>query len=114
MNAVRMARIATLGGYFGLLLLMLAWHAWLAPPAQAPVALVLMVSAVPLLLPLRGLLHGRRYTHGWTLFLALLYFTHGTVEAWADADVRVYALLEVTFSMVLFVGCILYIRASAD
>ena len=38
--------------------------------------------AVILLLPLRGILHGRPYTHAWTGYLCMLYFSHGTVEAY--------------------------------
>ena len=65
----------TLTGYFGTLILLTAWFAWLYPPTKAPVSLTLLLIVGPLLLPLRGLLHARRYTISWSCFLALLYFT---------------------------------------
>ncbi|MFP4160578.1 MAG: DUF2069 domain-containing protein, partial [Ectothiorhodospira sp.] len=51
-------RLLTLGGLFGLLLLILMETLWISPPERLPRALVLAVLALPLLLPLRGLLHG--------------------------------------------------------
>jgi len=110
MSRVALARAATLTGYFGLLILLLAWNAWLAPGATLPVALTLIVMIGPLLFPLRGLLHGKPYTHAWVSMLSLLYFTHGVVEAWADPSDRIYALMEVVFSTLLFGGSMLYAR----
>lgn len=101
----------TLGGYFGTLFLLLAWYAWLSPPTALPVAIVLAVLLVPLLLPLRGLLHGRRYTFAWSCFLALLYFTHGVMEAWVSEADRALGIAEIVFTATWFGAAILYIRA---
>lgn len=103
----------TLTGYFGVFILLVAWYGWLDPSAHFPAALVLVVLCTPLLFPLRGLLHGRTYTVGWSLFLALGYFIHGVVEAYSTPEDRVYGLLEVGFSLLWFVGGILYVRAVA-
>ncbi|MCB1878161.1 MAG: DUF2069 domain-containing protein [Chromatiales bacterium] len=108
------ARAATLAGYFGLLVLLLAWHAWLAPSALFPRALMLLVFVVPLLLPLRGLLHGRRYTHQWAPFLALPYLIVGITEAFANPQERALALLEILFSTLLLVGASVYARYGAE
>ena len=62
MHGPRSAYILTLTGYLGTLALLTAWYSWLAPSTHFPVALVLLVLVLPLLFPLRGLLHGRRYT----------------------------------------------------
>lgn len=105
-----MARVAALIGYFGLFLLVVAWNAWLSPPTHLPIALVLLVLGTPLLFPLRGLLHGRPYTHAWTSYLALAYFTHGVVQAYAVPTERVLGLLEIFFSLLLFTGAIFYAR----
>lgn len=113
MNTPRLARAAratALAGYFGLFGLLMAWLTWLAPSHRFPVALTLLVMVSPLLLPLRGLLHARPYTHAWTAFLALPYFAHGVVETYANPAERPFGALEVLFSLLLFVGCIGYAR----
>jgi uncharacterized membrane protein len=113
MKLVRAARVVTLTSYFALLALQPVWHAWLAPPVRFPVALALLITTLPLLFPLRGLLHARRYTHAWTPYLVLAYFTHGVVEAWANAAQRPFALAEIVFSVLLFAGALVWLRASA-
>jgi uncharacterized membrane protein len=100
----------TLFGYFGTLTLLTAWYSWLAPATLFPTALVLIVLLVPLLFPLRGLLHGHKYTFAWSCFLALLYFTHGVMEAYSDDLTRPLGLLEVTFSTLWFLGAMAYIK----
>ena len=100
----------TLFGYFGTLVLLTLWYSWLAPATLFPAALVLMVLVVPLLFPLRGLLHGRKYTFAWSCFLALLYFTHGVMEAYSNDVTRPLGLLEVTFSSLWFLSAMAYIK----
>jgi uncharacterized membrane protein len=97
-------------GHLGTFAVLLAWYAWLAPSPYFPVALVLLVLVTPLLLPLRGILHARRYTIAWSCFLALLYFTHGVVGAWNSPITRPLALLEVLTSTLWFLGGIGYIK----
>ena len=65
-----------------LIFLCLAWELWLAPVRPGGSALGL--KALPLLLPLFGILHGRRYTHQWAAFLALAYVTEGVVRGFSD------------------------------
>ncbi len=118
MNASRYYRLA-LGAYLGLIVLTLTWEGWLAPAPKAPPGLWLMVKSLPLLLPLFGLLHGRRYTYQWSLFLILAYFTEGVVVAYAHRYAGFtlhspvpYAWLEIVLTTVFFVAAILYIRRS--
>jgi uncharacterized membrane protein len=96
-------------GYLGTLLILIAWYAWLAPSTQLPLALTLLVAA-PLLLPLKGMLLGQIYTHRWGLFLAVAYFAHGVVEAYALPQERNYALVEIVTSLLWFAGAIAYVR----
>ena len=98
-----------LAGHLGLLAWLVVWFSLLAPPAHTPVAIALLFPGL-LLLPLRGLLHGRAYTHAWTSLLSLLYFTHGVVVAWSVTDERVWAGIEVALSLALFSGTVLYVR----
>jgi uncharacterized membrane protein len=103
-----------LTGHLGTFALLLAWYAWLEPSPLFPVSLVLLVLVTPLLLPLRGILHARRYTIAWSCFLALLYFTHGVVGAWNSPATQTLGLLEVLTSTLWFLGGIGYIKASGS
>ena len=105
---LRTARLITLAGYFGLLGLMLVWHAWLHPPIRFPTALVL--TTLPLLLPLRGLLQGRPHAHLGACFLMMLYLMHGVVEAVTNPDQRILAVLEIALSLTVFTAAALYTR----
>ena len=106
----RLVYLLALFGYFGIMLLLLAWYGWLAPPRIIPAQLALLALGLPLFAPLRGLLHARRYTMAWSLYLCLLYFTHGIVEAYSDAQARWLALTEVALSLCWLAGGIAFIR----
>lgn len=101
-----------LTGYFGLFLLLMLWPTLLAPPARFPVALLLIVTVAPLLLPLRGLLNKSLRSCAWAAYISLIYFTHGTIETFANPLQRGYAILEIVFSLLLFLGASLYIRSA--
>ena len=100
-------------GYFGLLFLLLLWTIYLVPPTIFPISIVLIFYVGPLLIPLRGLLYGKLYTHAWAHFMALFYFTIGVMVAAANAEERWYALIQVTFSIMMFVGSMMYVRVKA-
>jgi uncharacterized membrane protein len=104
-----LARTAAFAGYFGLLGLWLAWATTFAPTRHAPTSLVLAVSTLPLLLPLRGLLHDRRGSFLALGLLSLLYFIHGVVAA-TDASQWALAGLEIVFSLCLFSGAVARLR----
>ncbi len=112
MSGVGTARVLVLSGYFALLGLLLGWYAWRAIATGSPVALLLGLLIVLWLAPLRGLLHGRRYTHAWAGMLVLLYFVHGTVEAVSNPVERLAGAVEAVLSLVVFLGAILYLRRS--
>ncbi|MDH3947872.1 MAG: DUF2069 domain-containing protein [Gammaproteobacteria bacterium] len=105
MNPTRFSRHLTLLSYIALVGLILIWHGWIVP---SPEALILLL--LPLLFPLRGILKGNPYTHAWSSFLILLYFIHGIVEAYANPQVRMWALIEVLFSVTFYTGAVLYAR----
>ena len=103
-------RRLTLVGYFGLLALMMAWPTLLMPPEKVPVVVVLLIVVGPLLFPLRGLLHGKPYTHVWTGLLTLPYMTHALVELYSNPDGRLLAGVELALVMMLFVGALWYAK----
>lgn len=94
-----------------LILLSLLWEGWLAP--LRPGGSLLVLKAVPLLLPLLGILHGKIYTYQWSCMFVLLYFTEGVVRAWADGGLSSrLAAGEIMLSLAFFVSTILYVRVS--
>ncbi len=99
----------TLSGYFALLLLLIVWHGFMFPAENKPWILLGFIIA-PLLFPLRGLLKENPYTYAWTSFVILLYFMHGTVEAWANANERIYAIIEIILSVQIYIGAIYFAR----
>ncbi len=103
----------TLFGYLGTLTLLLAWYGWLAPAIHIPRSMALALLLLPLLFPLRGLLHGRRYTYSWSCFLALLYFIHGVVEAYTSSVTLHLGLLEVCLTSLWFISAMVYVRVTA-
>jgi len=105
--------ILALLGYFGLFILLSVWTIYLAPPTIFPISIVLLFYIGPLLIPLRGLLHGTLYTHAWVHFMALFYFTIGVMIAAANIEERHYALAQVVFSIMMFVGSMMYVRIKA-
>lgn len=113
MRAQRLFRGMALTGFLGLIVSILIWNAFLAPSGKYPVALVLMLLLVPLMIPLRGLLYGRRYTHAWVSMLALFYFALGVADAYSDPVDRWYGVAVTAFSLMLFAGSIFYVRLSA-
>lgn len=100
-----------LSGYFALLALLLNWLTWIAPPDRFPISLALILLTVPLLFPLRGLLHGRSYTSAWTSFLALFYFAFGVDAVAAAQDPAWLGWTAIAASVALFTGCTGYVRA---
>jgi len=98
-------------GFFGLFALMMLWPTVLAHPAHFPVALVLILTVGPLLLPMRGLLDQRLNSCSWAAYISLFYFIHGSVEAYSNSAERIYAGTEVLFSLALFFGATFYVRA---
>ncbi len=100
---------AGLIGFFGLFFLHMAWHTLLFPVRAFPVALLLVVTVGPLLLPFKGLLNRNLKSCTWMSYLSLPYFVHGVTEAYVSQGERPYALLEVVFSLLLCFGAGLYV-----
>jgi uncharacterized membrane protein len=94
-----------------LILLCVFWELFLAP--LRPGGSWLVLKALPLLLPLRGVLAGRRYTYQWASMLILLYFTEGTVRAFSDPGPgRALAAAEIVLATTFFVCAIFFARES--
>lgn len=94
-----------------LIALSLAWELWLAP--LRPGGSWLALKALPLLLPLKGIVRGRRYTYKWTSLLVLVYLCEGAVRFASDSGPsKWYALAELTLALTLFVAVVVTVRLS--
>ena len=112
------AQTAALSAYIGLIALTLAWEGWLAPDPHVPPGLWLVAKSLPLLVPLFGLLHGKRYTYAWTSMLVIAYFVEGLVvmtthrrDAWSLYSPLPYAVIEIVLTVLFVIGAVLYLKA---
>ncbi|HHJ14757.1 MAG TPA: DUF2069 domain-containing protein [Gammaproteobacteria bacterium] len=103
----------TLTGYFGIMVLLPVWIGWFRPPGLLRPSVVITLMALPLFPALRGLLHARRYTAAWSLFLAVFYFAHGVIEAWSEPVGRWGALAETALALLWLAAGIAWIRATS-
>lgn len=104
----RMARNATVAGLLALFALCILWETTLAPIRPGS---LLWIKALPVLLPLPGVVRGRRYTYQWLSMYILAWFIEGTMRSWGDHGASRYlALLEVLLSVWVFMGALLYSR----
>lgn len=112
MPSTRTLSLIASASLIALILLSLAWELWLAPLRPGGSWLVLKV--LPLLLPLMGVLKGRRYTYQWASMFILIYFTEGVMRAWSDPQPSVsLAVIEIVLSVVFFLAAIGYARQTA-
>ena len=109
MNPAIIFRWITLFGFFGLILLIIVWLLWIEPVPKEQISIKTLLGVGPLMFPLRGLLHGKVYTHQWSMYLALFYFVIGAWYAGAEED-RLFGILICTFSLNFFIGSMFYAR----
>ena len=106
---VAATRWLAVGSLLGLIVLCVAWELWLAP--LRPGGSWLVLKALPLCIPLAGLLKRRMYTYRWVSLVVWLYFTEGVVRAYSDTPPGQYlAMLEIALCLLLFVACTLHVR----
>ncbi len=73
------------------------------------------LKALPLALPLGGILRGRRYTYQWSSMLILAYLAEGVTRAWSDTGVsRGLAGLEITLAALFFAAAVSYARLTRE
>ena len=105
----QVTQIAAVSSLVAVIVLCVAWELWLAP--VRPGGSLLALKALPLVLPLPGLLKRRMYTYRWLSLMIWLYCTEGLVRATSDtAPSSYYAWAEVVLCILLFTACTLHIR----
>ncbi|HMW16686.1 MAG TPA: DUF2069 domain-containing protein [Accumulibacter sp.] len=106
---IRLAYLTACVSLIALIFLCLAWELRLAPVQVGGSWLAL--KCLPLLAPLFGILHGRRYTYQWASMLILLYFTEGIVRATTDHGLgQGLAIGETVLSLFFFAATVTYAR----
>ncbi len=110
-DPLRALRLIAAASLVALLALCLAWELWLAP--LRPGGSLIALKALPLALPLAGVMAGRRYTYQWSSLLILAYLAEGATRAWAESGVsRALALGEIALSLMFFAAALGYTRAA--
>ncbi len=109
---VKYAHWLSLTGYFALVIGIYLWHIVIHKTEHYMISLILLVQLGPLIFPLRGLLHGRIYTHAWSIYLAIFYFVVGVWYSSA-AETLGFGLYLVAASLLFFIGCVLYTRLAS-
>ena len=106
---MRTAWLAASASLVLLIVLCLAWELWLAP--LRPGGSWLALKALPLALPLAGIVSGHRYTYQWASMLILIYFAEGVTRAWSERGLSQWlASAEVLLSVVFFAAAVSYAR----
>lgn len=106
---VQLTRGLAVGSLLGLVVLSLLWELWLAP--LRPGGSWLVLKALPLCVPLAGLLKNRMYTYRWVTLVVWLYFAEGVIRLNGDRwPSSLYAGIEVALCLVLFAACAMHVR----
>ncbi|MDF2177563.1 DUF2069 domain-containing protein [Aliiglaciecola sp. CAU 1673] len=103
-------RFLALFSYLGLVIWVPLWHFLLSEGIGYSVTFIALIYVLPLLLPLRGIVTGKPYTHAWANFVLMLYLMHGLTSIYAVEGERWYAALEILLSSLAFIGCTFYAR----
>ena len=108
---IRNAWLAACASLIALIFLCIAWELAIAP--LRPGGTWLALKALPLLAPLFGVLHGRRYTFQWSTLLIWLYVMEGSARAYSDSGLSAgLAAAEAALALAYFAAAVTYLRAT--
>jgi uncharacterized membrane protein len=110
MEASKTFHVGAIASLAILIAWLLAWELLVAP--LHPGGSWLALKAMPLLIPLGGVIRRDIYTLQWSSMVILLYFTEGVVRAWSDTVPlsRMMAWGEIALVCIYFVCALLYLR----
>ena len=106
--AQRLAAQVAASAWVALLLLALLWELLLAP--LRPGGSWLVLKALPLLLPLRGVLRADVKAMQWALLLVLLFVAEGSVRIADPVPTPLLAMTEIALGLLFFIAAIAYLR----
>ncbi|VVE62895.1 membrane protein [Pandoraea anapnoica] len=102
-------RRVSIASLLALIALSVTWELWLAP--LRPGGSWLVLKALLLLLPLRGVLRGNLYTLQWSSMFILLFLAEGVVRGMSDTGPSAtLGWIETVLSLVFFFATVLYLR----
>lgn len=110
MQTPKIFHIGAIASLIWLIGWLVAWEIWVAP--LHPGGSLLALKALPLLVPLRGVIKRDLYTLQWSSMVILVYFAEGAVRAWSDEleASRIMAIGEIVLVCVYFACALLYLR----
>jgi uncharacterized membrane protein len=107
--SARSAWLAACASLIALIFLDVAWELFLAP--LKPAGSWMVLKALPLLAPLFGVLHGKRYTFQWSTLLIWLYAAEGAARAYTDTGLSArLAAAEAVLALVYFSAAVSFLR----
>ncbi|QWD82834.1 DUF2069 domain-containing protein [Polynucleobacter sp. MWH-P3-07-1] len=101
-------QILALAAFIDLFILCVCWEWFLSP--LRPEGSWLILKALPLLLPMRGIWKGNVYTMQWASMLILLYITEGLVRISESGWNFYLAILETLLATIAFICLLMYLR----
>ena len=106
-------RIFASSSLIALIFLCLAWEGWLAP--LRPGGSWMTLKAAFLLIPLFGILRGKRYTYKWLALFIQFYLLEGLTRATSDVGLsRWLAAGETLLAVILFGALVLFLRSTRN
>jgi uncharacterized membrane protein len=111
MNQLRLLYATAVFSLIALIFLCLGWELWWAP--LRPGGSFLVLKALPLLLPLFGILRGKRYTYQWSSMFILIYIMEGLVRATSEHGAsRSFAVAEIVLALAFLLSAVAYSRST--
>jgi len=108
--SARASWLAACASLVALVFLTLAWELFIAP--VKPGGSWLALKSLPLLLPLFGVLRGRRYTFQWSTLLIWAYAAEGAKRMYTDSGTAaVLATLELVLALAYFFAAVAWLRS---
>ncbi|WP_426210945.1 DUF2069 domain-containing protein [Massilia sp. TWP1-3-3] len=110
MESPKYFHLGAIASLVALIVWLVVWEVVVAP--LHPGGSWLALKAVPLLIPLGGVIKRDIYTLQWSSMVILLYFIEGSVRAWSDKlpASQLMAWGEVVLVCIYFVCALLYLR----
>jgi uncharacterized membrane protein len=103
MERIEVTRWLAVGSLLALIALSLTWDLWLVPSRLA-------IKALPLCLPLPGLLKRRLYTYRWVSLGVWIYFVEGVLRTKDAPPSAQLAWIELALCLLLFGACVTHVR----
>jgi len=101
-------QVLALAAFIDLFILCVCWEWFLSP--LRPEGSWLILKALPLLLPMRGIWKGNVYTMQWASMLILLYITEGLVRISESGWNFYLAILETLLATIAFICLLMYLK----